>query len=1009
MAKAQRKEFTFDGLSNNLSETVESERSAWSNHNTWHDRGVLEGIRRYTQIGVRPGSTATDVGFGLGYGKSSGNEIQRVVVTGSPTGGTFKLTFTHAAVTYSAAGTCAYSASATDFYQYLQTLVNTGVYAFRPGDISVTGGPFPGSPMEVEFTGRYANQDVALLVLATNSLTGGSTPNVAISEKRKGGSSEVYYTVVQPSGTGDATLYAVTSTDGFASTTWTSLAADFDPSDWHFEQYQDKMFMANSVDGLKYVYIGSSAISATPPSPPAQAPNYGSPLTDDAAIILGTGCTYASTGFTAPTITTAGEAVRCTLTAAEVGTRTITVTLAADEDLSTNDYGSIQWASDNCKIDASSFKVEFINADGSPVTIKPVAVSAGFSDNGGMNVTTRIQLAGELRYSRDNIDKIKFTFNILDGANTDSFVIFMGMGSNWMNDDLSMVMEYSGAPIKAPIEYMMTYYRVADGVESAPSPSSFSPTLPTNFLGNYIAINGLGSTELLSSDLQWFYRKCRADGTWRRIPNLWTKNGGYQLTDYGVLNDPTGVADGQYDHWMDYELTEFPIYEPLGFPPISTGNTADCLAVWKQCLCVGSGKLAYLSWVGQPLRFEPSPDTPNYVSPDPTDFPNVGETSYVSDNRAEDVKAIVGQDSCYAATNLSVYAKVGDNPAEASVFRRLPGSRGALGRRSVYRYGGGILVGSNDGLWYYSIANNFSGGVGQLVEREETGGNPGAGGGVRRSYQRLLSAVQCIQFTGTVDSGSFTLTHGGNTTVPIAFDASPLTIRIALSALYNVNPGDIEVFGDDLPLGKVYIRFLGQYAGTAVSALTYTSSLGGDNPGISISTITAGSTANVCVLEFNDEYWLFNGRNYLHQSRSRKWSEGILGHGVVAAFANRERGLVYLSSTGRLMRFGEGVTQDAGETVYWQHESPWMTGARARIIEVKAQTLGRPNLRIYSDDGAGGMRTKDIQFDESRFTVLKSVLLPGVRHKLIFSGIVGLDAVEKFTLSVQGDSDEHGS
>jgi hypothetical protein len=42
-------------------------------------------------------------------------------------------------------------------------------------DLIVTGGPLPGIPIDVTFTGRYAYQDVALIVANTTGLTGGSS------------------------------------------------------------------------------------------------------------------------------------------------------------------------------------------------------------------------------------------------------------------------------------------------------------------------------------------------------------------------------------------------------------------------------------------------------------------------------------------------------------------------------------------------------------------------------------------------------------------------------------------------------------------------------------------------------------------------------------------------------------------------------------------------------------------------------------------------------------------
>lgn len=101
------------------------------------------------------------------------DEIQTVTITGSPTGGTFTLTF--GANTTSA---IAYNAAASAVQTALQALASIG-----SGNALVTGSA--GGPYTVEFTGTlgYAAQS---LLTATPSLTGGSSPNVAIARVKGG-------------------------------------------------------------------------------------------------------------------------------------------------------------------------------------------------------------------------------------------------------------------------------------------------------------------------------------------------------------------------------------------------------------------------------------------------------------------------------------------------------------------------------------------------------------------------------------------------------------------------------------------------------------------------------------------------------------------------------------------------------------------------------------------------------------------------------------------------------
>jgi hypothetical protein len=103
------------------------------------------------------------------------NEVQTVTITGAPTGGTFTLTWsgqTTAAI--------ARNATATTVRTSLEALSNIGV-----GDVTVTGGPGPTTPWAVTFTGALSATDVPQMT-ATSSLTGGTTPAVAVTTTNAG-------------------------------------------------------------------------------------------------------------------------------------------------------------------------------------------------------------------------------------------------------------------------------------------------------------------------------------------------------------------------------------------------------------------------------------------------------------------------------------------------------------------------------------------------------------------------------------------------------------------------------------------------------------------------------------------------------------------------------------------------------------------------------------------------------------------------------------------------------
>jgi hypothetical protein len=102
------------------------------------------------------------------------NEVQTATITGSPTGGTFTLTFsgqTTAAI--------AYNATAAAVQTALEALSN-----INPGDVTVTGAA--GGPYTLTWGGQYLGENVAQPT-ATASFTGGSTPGVTIATTTAGG------------------------------------------------------------------------------------------------------------------------------------------------------------------------------------------------------------------------------------------------------------------------------------------------------------------------------------------------------------------------------------------------------------------------------------------------------------------------------------------------------------------------------------------------------------------------------------------------------------------------------------------------------------------------------------------------------------------------------------------------------------------------------------------------------------------------------------------------------
>lgn len=108
----------------------------------------------------------TVLGQILGTG-SAVNEVQTITITGTPTGGTFTLVYDGEYTT-----AIAYNASAATVQAALEALPSIGT-----GGVVCGGGALPGTAVTVTFSAKLGGLHHPLL-LAINSLTGGTTPAV---------------------------------------------------------------------------------------------------------------------------------------------------------------------------------------------------------------------------------------------------------------------------------------------------------------------------------------------------------------------------------------------------------------------------------------------------------------------------------------------------------------------------------------------------------------------------------------------------------------------------------------------------------------------------------------------------------------------------------------------------------------------------------------------------------------------------------------------------------------
>lgn len=107
------------------------------------------------------------------------NEQQTVTITGTPTGGTFTLTY--AGLT---TAPIAFNATAGAVQTALEALAN-----INTGNALVSGGPGPGTPYVVTFRNALGNQNVAQMT-AAHAFTGGTTPAIAVTTTTAGSSQD---------------------------------------------------------------------------------------------------------------------------------------------------------------------------------------------------------------------------------------------------------------------------------------------------------------------------------------------------------------------------------------------------------------------------------------------------------------------------------------------------------------------------------------------------------------------------------------------------------------------------------------------------------------------------------------------------------------------------------------------------------------------------------------------------------------------------------------------------
>jgi hypothetical protein len=102
-------------------------------------------------------------------------DVQTISISGTPTGGSFSLTFGGQSTIL------AYNAAASAVQAALQALSSIG-----SGNVTCTGGPLPGTPVACTFAGTKATGKQAVMTAYSGGLTGGTSPTVSVAHTTSG-------------------------------------------------------------------------------------------------------------------------------------------------------------------------------------------------------------------------------------------------------------------------------------------------------------------------------------------------------------------------------------------------------------------------------------------------------------------------------------------------------------------------------------------------------------------------------------------------------------------------------------------------------------------------------------------------------------------------------------------------------------------------------------------------------------------------------------------------------
>ncbi len=131
-----------------------------------------------------------------------------------------------------------------------------------------------------------------------------------------------------------------------------------------------------------------------------------------------------------------------------------------------------------------------------------------------------------------------------------------------------------------------------------------------------------------------------------------------------------------------------------------------------------------------------------------------------------------------------------------------------------------------------------------MVTGDDTPAGGGNSGGFSPFNDMLTNETQTVRVTGA-SGGTFTLTFDGQTTAPLAFNATAAQVQAALEALSNVGAGDVAATGGPVNTSNVSVNFRGALSERNVAQMSADSSgLTGTAPAAPTATATQGGLFN---------------------------------------------------------------------------------------------------------------------------------------------------------------------